>query len=88
MIEMLETDRKELLAEQDQVIKIMARFAHFLKNNGILSINDSMVDYIEYQIKEQEDIKAALGPDDPSNQEIIDGLRQSLVDYEKRERSS
>jgi len=85
--EVMQRLEQELLQHEEEqrvVVEVSAKFAHFLANCGILSINDAVEDYIRFQIIEQKDIIASLrrlGGDTRQNEAVISGLEKQLSTY-------
>jgi len=84
-------EREKIMNEHRQAVHAAARFAHFLENNGILSLNDGVEDYILYHMREAEDIIADArknGHKDTEfrQQNIKSSLNAQLQDFREQKR--
>lgn len=86
--EQAEQKAKELINKMEQEIvsfenrkieltKAMAKFAHFLKANALISVNDAIEKYIKQMIENYKTIQAKSG----GNEHIIEQLNHDLAKY-------
>nr|XP_023025718.1 uncharacterized protein LOC111513720 [Leptinotarsa decemlineata] len=75
-------DRKEELDnEHHTIVKICARFAHFLQNNAITPFSDSYKEYIEYLINREKSLGKLC------DAQTVEHLQKLLREYEETKAS-
>jgi hypothetical protein len=67
----------DLRNEKRQIEEVYKKLAQFLHANAILPINDDLVDYLQYFIREEQ-MKQSSGAD---NRTLIARLEQMMTDY-------
>jgi GTPase SAR1 family protein len=82
MIKELNERCESLSREKDTAIKLVAKFAHFLKTNAITPYNDSFKDYLEHLIENE--IK--LAHNGSNNKENVKNLELMMIAYEEEKR--
>jgi GTPase SAR1 family protein len=71
---------RDLRKEQDKIVEISAKFAHFTKQNAILAFNDDIDKYLDLCIQEEEN-KCSI---DPTHEQILAGLRETKKKYSEQ----
>jgi len=72
-----EAEINAMKCERDEILKINAQFASFLKENAITPYNDDLAAYLNHQITEEQE-KNGLGSD---NNKLIKALTENLARY-------
>jgi hypothetical protein len=78
-IELIEQRIRSLQAEERAIVKVCALLTNFLRVNALNPINDDIFEYLEHFLREERTKKAA----GVSNDAVIAGLEQLLVDYQR-----
>ncbi|KAI9207410.1 uncharacterized protein BJ171DRAFT_640357, partial [Polychytrium aggregatum] len=73
---------RELEDEEKKIMSISARFAVFVKENGIVLYNDALLDYIDHLIKDARDAGAKIPGAGAIQQTRIDSLEKLKLVYE------
>jgi len=68
---------QQLKAEQEELINVSARFAHFTRQNAITVFNDDLDAYLDLLIREEEAKKQAGS----NNEQVLNGLRDVKQSY-------
>jgi hypothetical protein len=69
----------DLRAEEKEIQNVYRKLAGFLHANAILPINDDIVEYLKYFIREEQ-MKQSAGA---RNTEVIAGLRKMMTEFEE-----
>ncbi|XP_030751830.1 uncharacterized protein LOC115879258 [Sitophilus oryzae] len=80
IIKELKQKKEEMEQEHKYILQCSAYFAHFLRQNAITPINDSLKEYVQYLITREE----SLGPD--AHQGTLSYLKNLLAEYEEEKK--
>ncbi|KAI9204708.1 uncharacterized protein BJ171DRAFT_618833 [Polychytrium aggregatum] len=81
-IDKLEKKIRDLEKEERTIMAISAKFAVFVKSNGIVLYNDALLDYLDHLIKEARDSSSHVSSVGSQQKSKIDGLNKLKQIYE------